>query len=190
VGLSRSRAGSAAADGWSGSAPRLTRTRTGSRCAPGDLASGLSSWPIFAEVAGFFSKLLIVAAHQLLRLEFANQRQGPAQSHPAALVDREQLALGAGFTVEGRRPPLPGGQRHSDPGNVEQPGYQCPAAGWDLVDHRGHRRPGSRHSRVAQAAGLETHERNALRMTSNGPGYTGQRDDRLEANCAALSRRA
>jgi hypothetical protein len=45
----------------------------------------------------------------LLRLEFADWCQSPAQSHPAALVDREQLALGAGRAAGGRRPPLPGG---------------------------------------------------------------------------------
>ena len=51
-----------------------------------------------------------------------------------------------------------------------QPGHQCPAARWDLVDHRGHRRPGSRHQGPAQAAGVaETRGRTALRMTSNRP---------------------
>ncbi|WP_457768016.1 class I adenylate-forming enzyme family protein [Cyanobium sp. ULC084] len=48
---------SAAADGWPGSAPRSRRRRTGSRCAPVGLASGLGGWPILAR-AWFFSKLL------------------------------------------------------------------------------------------------------------------------------------
>jgi len=105
----------------------------------------------------------------LLRLEFAHWRQGPTQSHPAALVNREQLALGAGCATEGGRPPIPRGQRRSDPGHAAQPGHQCPAPRWDLVDHRGHRRPRSRHQRPAQAAGLEISGGDALRMTSNRP---------------------
>ena len=52
--------GYAAADGPLGSAPQSTRWKTGSRCAPADLASQLGSWPIFAETTGFFSKLLML----------------------------------------------------------------------------------------------------------------------------------
>ena len=46
-----------AADDWPGSPPRSTRRRTGSGCAPVDLASGLGGCPIFAQ-DWFFSKLL------------------------------------------------------------------------------------------------------------------------------------
>lgn len=45
-------------DGWQECAPRSTRRRTNSRCAPVDLASRMGSCPIFVEVAWFFSKLL------------------------------------------------------------------------------------------------------------------------------------
>ena len=75
----------------------------------------------------------------LVSLEFAHWRQGPAESHPAAHGHHAQL------------------------------GDQCPAAGRNLVDHRGHRRPGSRHQRVAQAAGLARRVGDASRMTSNRP---------------------
>ena len=105
----------------------------------------------------------------LLRLEFAHWCQGHAQSHPPALVNREQLALGAGCSAEGRRPPLPREQRRPDPGHAAQHGHQCPAAGRNLVDHRGHRRPGSRHQGPAHAAGLEASSGEALRITSNRP---------------------
>lgn len=71
----------------------------------------------------------------LLRLEFAHWCQGHAQGHPSALVNREQLALGAGCAAEGRRSPLPGEQRRPNPGHPPQPGHQCPAARWHLVDH-------------------------------------------------------
>ena len=50
--------GSAVANGYPGSAPRLTRSRTGYRCAPVDLSSGVNSCHILAGVAGFFSELL------------------------------------------------------------------------------------------------------------------------------------
>jgi hypothetical protein len=64
--------GSAVADDWPGSAPQSTRRRTGSRCAPGDLASGLGGWPIFAEMAGFFSKLFEVKQSSLLETVLAS----------------------------------------------------------------------------------------------------------------------
>ena len=41
--------GPVAADGLPGSAPRSTGRRTGSRCTPGDLATGLGSCPIFEQ---------------------------------------------------------------------------------------------------------------------------------------------
>ena len=58
----------------------------------------------------------------LQRLEFAVWSQGPALNHPSALVDREQLALGARRAAERRRSPLPGVQRHSDPGDAAESG--------------------------------------------------------------------
>jgi len=54
---------------------------------------------------------------------------------------REQLALGEGSAAAGGRPSLPREQRHLNPGHVAQHGDQFRAAGWDLVDHLGHRRP-------------------------------------------------
>jgi hypothetical protein len=56
--------GSAAEDGWTGSAPRSTRRRTGSRCTPSDFSSGLGSWPIstrdwfYNKLLGFWSPIL------------------------------------------------------------------------------------------------------------------------------------
>jgi len=60
----------------------------------------------------------------LLSLESADWCQDPAQSEPAALVNREQLALGQGCTNARGRPPQPGGQRRSDPGHAAESGDQ------------------------------------------------------------------
>jgi len=107
----------------------------------------------------------------LLRLESAHRRQGPAAPHQRPLVNREQLALGAGRAAAGRRPPLPGRKRRPDPGQPPQPGHQCPATRWDLVDHREDRSPGSRHQRVAQAARVARacDGSELLMLTSNRP---------------------
>lgn len=51
-----------------------------------------------------------------------------------------------------------------------QPGDQRPSTRWNLVDHRGHRRPGSRHQGGAQAPGVaKTHQGRPLLITSNRP---------------------
>ncbi len=97
--------------------------------------------------------------------------QSPATARQRPLVDRKQLALGARCVSAGRRPPLPGEQRRPNPGHPPQPGHQCPAARWNLVDHRGHRRPGSRHQGLTQAAGVaRAHDGSELLgMTSHRP---------------------
>jgi len=103
----------------------------------------------------------------LQRYKIAQRRQGATASHPAALVDWKQLALGVGCAATRRRPPLTGGQRRPNPGHAAESGDQCPKDWGDLVDHRGHRSTGSRHPGPAQGAGLErTRGRVAVRMTS------------------------
>lgn len=53
----------AAPDGEPESDLQSTRTRTGNRCAPIDLASQMYSYPIFAEMDGYFSKLFEDCSH-------------------------------------------------------------------------------------------------------------------------------